>query len=296
MDLIYGHIKFITLVVIIIGTTIICTETIDKKDNTQSIEITYNNLNTEEIKISEELYITNYCIARDIPNKKGNKVTEFNRGDVIRTLSIIDNSWYKIEYNNEYIYIQKIYTANKKDMFIDSNNIQIIPVQEDKDKVIIYDNSIETENINYAYNYWYLLPENIQNKFKDNNWNIVLTNENLEDKFNIDYDIIAITIPNNDNSGTIYIENRQSAIRKAFLHEIGHFIDVSLNFISNTEEFNTVYNEEGNVYLKSDKFKNNYNKQEFFAEAFSSLIIDEANTEITLPITYKYILNILKNF
>lgn len=78
------------------------------------------------------------------------------------------------------------------------------------------------------------VPTAILNAFQKEDWHIIVTNENLEQKYGYNFEIYGVT---DRDEKTIYIYSHQDALNYGLGHEIGHFLDEYLGFISDTEEW-----------------------------------------------------------
>lgn len=261
MDSMYGCIK-----IAIIASMIYCTSIQDKSLDT-------------------EMYVTQYCIVREQPNNTSEKIATYNKGEKITILTKLSNNWYMIKTNDKVGYVQSKYLEDTNKVFMDIDGIQI--------ESVIPDNTIQVDNreiqssiINYAYNYWYIIPENIRNNFKQNGWHILLTTKPLEEELNLDYSIIAVTLP---KEKVIKIEATQSGIRKSLIHEVGHYIDYTNNYISKTKDFKEIYIEEsGKLDINYGQAK--FNELEYFAESFRIYISNDTE-KVLIPKTIKIIEN-----
>ena len=82
------------------------------------------------------------------------------------------------------------------------------------------------------------------------------------------------------------------------IHEIGHMYDDNKN-ISDSEEFDIIYNEEKSKIYSLNKTSNvvfehiTSSKKEFFAEIFKNYIVNKDNLELECPLTKVFLDNIL---
>ena len=137
-----------------------------------------------------------------------------------------------------------------------------------------------------------MIPENIRKDFKNQNWFIEITDENLGEKYRLTYNIIGITLP---EEKIIKINNSQDSIRKALIHEVGHYIDYRLDFISNSEDYIKIYNDESKKLKDSitNFNKAEFNKKEFFAESFR-IYIEDDELQLIINDSIKFIKDRLK--
>lgn len=78
------------------------------------------------------------------------------------------------------------------------------------------------------------VPTAILNAFQKEGWHIIVTNENLEQRYGYNFEIYGVT---DRDKKTIYVYSHQDALNYGLGHEIGHFLDEYLGFISDTEEW-----------------------------------------------------------
>ena len=137
------------------------------------------------------------------------------------------------------------------------------------------------------------LPVNALNRFKNSGWHIYVTDENIaKTVFNGKYKSVQGVTVYSDR--TILIEARESAIRESTIHEFGHFIDYMKGFISDSDEFKKIYNEEVNTF--KSRIPNSScvrDEQEFFAETLYYLY---SNPSKCTSKAYVYVNNILNKF
>lgn len=123
--------------------------------------------------------------------------------------------------------------------------------------------------------YYERIPRSVLELFKQDNWKFVLTSKDIATNY-YEKDIGSIAGITRLDEHIIYIENRESAISRATIHEIGHFYDFVHNGISVSDEFIDIWKEESNglLGLKGVDRHDISNSQEFFAEVFQQKILD----------------------
>ena len=143
------------------------------------------------------------------------------------------------------------------------------------------DGEIQSSLIDYTYKLWNEIPEEIQSSFIKDGWLVELTENNISKRYNIEYSVLAVTIPKNKK---IVIRATENSLSKSLIHEIGHYIDYKLNFISNTDSFENLYNEHKNILINTNGDYSDavFNNKEYFAEVFRVYIQDYANYNDTL--------------
>lgn len=111
------------------------------------------------------------------------------------------------------------------------------------------------------------VPTAILNAFQKEDWHIIVTNENLEQKYGYNFEIYGVT---DRDEKTIYIYSHQDALNYGLGHEIGHFLDEYLGFISDTEEWKRLHIDHKKlpkipVFYFSEPEETDY---EYFADCF----------------------------
>lgn len=95
----------------------------------------------------------------------------------------------------------------------------------------------------------------------------------------------------------VLIKNSGPFVERTMFHECGHILDdkLAITFISNSNEFKTIYNEE-RLYFKVDNNFDYYisSPSEYFASAFSEYMIRPARLKRNTPKTYDFIEQCLK--
>ena len=86
----------------------------------------------------------------------------------------------------------------------------------------------------YVEGYLSKIPVQILNVFDSENWKIIITNEDLKEKFGFTYDIYGVT---DYDAKTIYTYASEDAIQYGLGHEIGHFVDMYMGDLSQTLEW-----------------------------------------------------------
>ena len=128
-------------------------------------------------------------------------------------------------------------------------------------------------------------------------WSIVITDENLEQKFGFRYDIYGVT---DEENKIIYVYAHQLAVKYALAHEIGHFIDSYLGNISKTYDWKKVResherypsNKELDTYYFTEKEEND---KEYFANCFLLYVNDKGSLYKVNQYAYKIMKRIFEN-
>lgn len=124
--------------------------------------------------------------------------------------------------------------------------------------------------------------DNLKNELKDEIKSITITDENLSDKFNINLDgsILAITYGND-----IYINAKQYN-ENVIVHEAFHAFDYNNNWLSDSSEFNIIYEKEKDLISVSPG--NAQNAAEFFASCGEIYYSNPEMLKTIAPLTFNF--------
>ena len=150
---------------------------------------------------------------------------------------------------------------------------------------------VREENLVTADTTVHKVPQYILDDFISKGWKINIINED------INYNGLNASGITTYADKTIDIKNNEGLIKRSIVHEIGHFFDCSLGFISESDEFlNDIYPSE------KDNFKYTYTTKskheisdvyEYFASTFDEYITNPDNLEQCCPRTYEFLKNIV---
>lgn len=304
MVTIYGHIKHkgkIKVAVVLVIFTLFCAMLIDiilyKLENkqTENKDVTKkvsSYTDYKEVKINEEMIVITYSILRSKPDENSSNLGVYNKGDKIKVTSKLSNNWYKVKTEKNYGYIKCDNVKSSKEVFIDKDGVLITSVIPDN--TIKIDGDVSDNIVNYAYNYWYLIPENIRNDFKNQGWTIILTDKSLSQDLGINYPISGVTIVEDK---TVKICGNQSCIRYALVHEIGHYIDFRNNFISRGDKFKEMYKSSGNKMLEynNNYVQASYSEEEYFAELYRAYLLGDYKIKLVFSNEIDFVLQSSNN-
>lgn len=304
MVTIYGHIKHngkIKVAVVLVIFTLFCAMLIDiilyKLENkqTENKDVTKkvsSYTDYKEVKINEEMIVITYSILRSKPDENSSNLGVYNKGDKVKVISKLSTNWYKVKSNNKIGYIKGNYLKSSSEVFIDDGGIVISSVEADG--TIELDGDITSNILNYAYNYWYLIPENIRNDFLNQGWKLVITDKSISKEFDISYEVSGITLPKEKK---IVIYGSQSCIRYALVHEVGHYIDIRNNFISRGIEFKDMYKRNGSKMLEynSNYVQASYSEEEYFAELYRAHLLGDYKMKLIFSNDIEFVLNSCNN-
>jgi len=119
------------------------------------------------------------------------------------------------------------------------------------------------------------LPRFLVNSFIEEGWSVYVTTEDIATQYGYNRGtVMGIT---DYQSEAIYIEDREKAVQSCVEHEFGHYLDYIADLPSLGNDFNPIYQEEVEIFKSN--ISNPYcvtGRQEFFAETFACIIVDES--------------------
>lgn len=140
-----------------------------------------------------------------------------------------------------------------------------------------------------------LVPKDILNSFKEKNWTICITNEDLHNKLvkkqneeMADNMVIEGLLVISDD--IIYVYNDNIALESyTVIHEFGHYADKMYGWPSLKNEFKQIYNEEKDSIKTTTSL---HSEEELYAEAFKKVILKKDDAEHKV---YQYVKDSMKN-
>lgn len=134
------------------------------------------------------------------------------------------------------------------------------------------------------------LPSCITKKFTSN-WKVVLAKNRLEDYSNT---ASGVTLW----SKKVILLNAYKDIQityNVFIHELGHWFDLSYGYLSESNTFYTIYESYKGIFTEVDQLVSkdytSSSAQEFFASAFKEFYLNSSHLLSTAPEAYTYIEN-----
>ena len=167
---------------------------------------------------------------------------------------------------------------------------------DDYSNKIQKDGSVNDKWITSANEYWNKIPYNIRKRLIDDGWQLYVTDKDIAQTFFYgQYSRVAgVTVY---YKNLIYFEDRQSAINISVAHEVGHAIDQTLGFISSSEEFINIYNQEKNNFVEvgGSGSQARGSSLEYFAESVQQYIYHGDSLKKNTPLTYQFIENAINS-
>lgn len=127
------------------------------------------------------------------------------------------------------------------------------------------------------------IPQNIKDRLIKYGWSIVVSKQDLADRFGYSGSIAGIT---EFESKTIYLDNRESAVTRSLVHEVGHAVDTIACTPSDSHYFAELMAEETPYCPDGD---NRNSAQECFANVFQYIIQYGDSYASYSPKMYEYV-------
>lgn len=146
--------------------------------------------------------------------------------------------------------------------------------------------------------YWNRVPESVRNAFTEDGWEFVLTDKSIAGTY-YGTELGSIAGLTNTVDKIIYIEDRENAIRRATVHEFGHYVDVAYGWISTSDEWIEIYRSEKDKLNEIGRIGDGHTTSsatEYFAEVFQQAINYPETCKESAPQSYEYIMGLLENF
>ena len=133
-----------------------------------------------------------------------------------------------------------------------------------------------------------VIPSYLQDAFVKDGWSVYVTELDIgQTYYPGQFDMVMATT--NYDESRILIEDRMDAVRESPIHEVGHWFDIYLGLVSNTEIFTGIYNEESAAFIRAYGTDCVRDEMEFFAEGFLYYIVNPAKLQSVSPQLYQFI-------
>ncbi len=136
------------------------------------------------------------------------------------------------------------------------------------------------------------VPESLKAWFVANEWKLVVSAQPLNERFGYPFSTAGVT---SSGDRTVYIDNRENAVTRSIIHEIGHAVDFTIGFPnwsgSYSEEFQGIYEAEAENFTDCTGHSEyaRTNTQEYFASVFQNIILDPSGTQASVPASFEYV-------
>lgn len=254
-----------------------------------NIEVSENDINSDidintlEHVLEEEKLILGEAIQEQLNN--GNDTTE---------QEVIEEDY--IEPVIEEVYTEPI----TEEIYLEPVQETIIEIEFDETKfqrdsyygIVQIVGDVDPEYVDVVEKVLITLPPVLIESFLNEGWNIYVTAEDIATNYQYTPgSVLGITDYGRE---CIYIQDNYDAVCSAVEHEMGHYLDYIANVPSLGETFNLIYQEE--VEWFKSYIPNPHcvtGPQEFFAEIFAWIIIDES---MCTPKAEEFVKTVLNEF
>lgn len=202
-------------------------------------------------------------------NKTVEKYTE-----LIMT-GVADNGWARVTLEDKALFcpVEILDSRNKK-----------------YDNIIIGEKGTTQSIVDLANELWNeTVPFWVKKKFAESDWNFKISAQGLRYRYGYPMSIAGVT---DFGKHVIFLDNRVNPVKNSMLHELGHFVDYSNGWASDSAEFRKIFNKEKYTYVDCTSVGDGHetsSAKEYFASVFQSILIDEENCKKTAPKSYEFI-------
>lgn len=126
------------------------------------------------------------------------------------------------------------------------------------------------------------IPENVREAYQSDGWRLSISTEHLEDTWFAGWGYSAIASGYDSAIEEIRVEDTKNG-SNAVVHEIGHYVDGKLGYISGTEEWKNIWEKETTSRYGATS------APEGFAEAFEQSIYNPKSYSKRCPQSYQFI-------
>lgn len=261
-------------------------------------------------EVAEEIVVSDIIEDVVVPSMKTGKLSK--NQEVLVTGKCNETGWFRLSFDDHVGYVcsdyltEEVIAEPETDSLSASpleehNEVSEIDVQSDElvQEVKQVDTFVQGED-GVSYNmiagvekYYTRIPENVRNYFQNSGWHITVSASSLGPRYGYPYSILALTVYDEHQ---IWIDDRNSA-KDSVVHEIGHFIDYTSGWTSDTLEFSDIYAVEKDAFcMYHGTHQNNTNTAlEYFAESFQQCIYNPVGMQTACPQTYTYIMTIVNS-
>lgn len=251
-------------------------------------------------EISQTFYGTTCVNIREQPSKNSKSIGLLNLNEEILVTGICDNGWDRVDYNGNIAYINASYLSDSKIEVINEPQViepniqnsqdvqEQVPQNNGYNGVIRRNGNVPDSRLYKLENYYCMVPQSIRTKLETAGWIICCSDEDFGAKYGYNYSILALTVY---NEKYIYIKNSKSA-EQAIIHEVGHAIDSYFGFVSSSEEFLNIFNQEKDIFCSVYYTHSNNTSTpiEYFAESFEVAILNPSLVQNNCPMTYEFLM------
>lgn len=205
---------------------------------------------------------------------------------VIIFLLFVGYYFYSVREETNLVQTKSLQNTTQEEILFEKNNTE---------HPFVLDGNIKDDVIYYAASYYYSIPEYIRTEFNKDGWQVVLTDKDISKEYYNGPVKGRLAGLADSMEKKLYIHGKKSDIRRAMLHEFGHYWDYQYGNLSLSSTFKEIYTDEKDSFYEKWKTDNHAtsNSQEYFAEALAQLLLYPEVLEKNCPNTYNYVLNLV---
>lgn len=274
---------------------------VDQNEKIRSIEADYDSLqkrNEELIHNKEDLEEKNQSLATTYQNLtvmyKSLQSDSENLQDRIDDL--VNEYGYVFDYDPVTFEEYQIYIKELEDRVEKLGGFDIFETPKRKK---IYDNITiwleDGSNEKWAdqvVEYLNKLPRKIVKTLKDDGWKIIITPRNMDEVYSSNIqNTVGLTFY---YKGRIYLQNNTFSIGFATLHEVGHALDYTNDFMSLTNTWDDIYREEAEASEMGTYFEGS--ASEYFAQSFQYYFLEPEALKLNAPKSYEFMMEFINRY
>ena len=176
----------------------------------------------------------------------------------------------------------------------------LVYYQQYDDVIYTSANDIESETFtklaSLIYDFFDILPDETENRFKNEGWKIIISSNKPTYIQNIEESAMYKVGGNTEHNLRIIYLYLNDAVPEYmlsdFIHEFGHYEDWEKGLISKSSEFNKIFDSNQN-YNPADTFSDEYyhlsSASEFFACCYKDYFLYNDKLQSEAPEVYKYL-------
>ena len=141
-----------------------------------------------------------------------------------------------------------------------------------------------------------IINSDILSKFEKSGYDMYVTSSDIATTYCNDSEFNTVLGLTDYHTKKIYIQKKYKALHSAPIHEIGHWLDEYENYTSDSAEFKSIYENEGNFFKVNFYNIDDFSAAEMFAEGFNDYYLESEELEDNCPQLYEYIDQIVSDF
>lgn len=155
------------------------------------------------------------------------------------------------------------------------------------------------DRVAYANKYISYIPDAVWKEFQRRNWTLIITTKDVRNTYSPNHPVkgsfAGLTMFSRKKCA---IGDSEKRLRRALIHEIGHFADYCKGYPSKGKAFKKIYREERSKVKFVERVDNHCTSSsiEYFAESFAHYLIHPDVLKNSAPKTYAYFDSFVNNF